>query len=154
MYKEQVEHYKKRMLEMKNAMAGVDIDGVVASLGFTGMDLKQELLDNTQKIQTVALNIAKKATLGRILGYGYAAAITNLADLLGVNYKLYSGFCVPSDSVRFSKELADFDKKKTADNPHPSMANHFYVMIGNNCYEYYNGRTSGIEKIDVAEVDR
>lgn len=151
MFNKQIMHYKNRFEECKNALSGEYLEAVTRSLGYDLANLKSDFENNTETFQKLATVLAKQVQKGTLMPYTYSAAVAVIAESLGVSYTLKSGFCIPKDSPKFDEEIRRFNEgKKSAE--HPSIATHFYVVANDKEYEYYSGRYSDIEKIDVIDV--
>ena len=150
MFEQQVEHYKKKYYGIKNSLENRSIEPYLKNWGIT--DLKESLLSNSKEFRDFAYDIARSVMPGRVSCTTYAAVISYIADLVGVDVKAFAGFCLPKSHPKYETELSFFNTKKTEGVEHPLMATHVYVEINGNSYEYYNGDTSNIAHIDCVEI--
>lgn len=150
MFQKQVQHYKDKFYATKKTIRTEQITRYAKSMGLA--DLSVDLKANSLPFQNLCLNVAKTLMPGRVSCTTYAAVVACAADMLGIEYKVYSGFCMPKSAPNYDKNLSEYHKRKDAGVEHPVPATHLYVQIEGVCYEIYNGETNGIEHIDVVEV--
>lgn len=151
-FEQQVEHYTNKFNSTFEEVMKKDLSTFTKLYNFNSDNLEAELRSNSEAFRRFAYNIASSLVVGKISCTSYAVAVAYLAAKLNIPYSVYTGFCLPKSHPRFDKEVADFNAKKSAENPHPIMATHVYTEIDGVPYEYYNGETSNIEHIDCVKI--
>lgn len=153
LYDQAINHFVEHMkLEMKR-FNNLKMEYVCGKTKFDSSKLEEKLKDNTDDFKAFIKFIANMygGTTNQ-LSYMYASVIIYFADLLGLEYKVYAGFCLPKEILTYKAQMSAYNEGKTDGAEHPCMANHVYVVIGDNTYECYNDFTDNIEKIDVVEI--
>lgn len=149
----QIAHYKEKFHSTMDNISIKEIEASARSNGLTDEFLKAGLLVNSEKFRLFCYNFAKTLMPGHVSCTTYAAVVATIATKYGIDYKVYSGFCLPISSPKYFDEKSNFDKRKAeTGEEHPIFATHVYLVINDNYYEYYNGDTSNIDHIDCVEI--
>lgn len=152
-FNSQVEHYRDKFYSTLDAITTKAIETSAKSNGVTDEFLKTGLLENSEGFRKFCYNFAKTLMPGRVSCTTYAAVVASVARKFDLDYKVYSGFCLPMNNPKYAVEKDNFDKRKAeSGDEHPIFATHVYLTINDNIYEYYNGDTSNIDHIDCVEI--
>lgn len=153
MFDSQIAHYKEKF---HNTMDNISVKAIESSARSNGVSdefLKTGLLENSEGFRRFCYSFAKTLMPGRVSCTTYAAVVAVIATKFGVDFKAYSGFCLPKNSPKYNEEKASFDKRVAeSGDKHPVFATHVYLVINDKYYEYYNGDTSNIDHIDCVEI--
>lgn len=153
MFEPQVEHYKKKYTSLVNSISAMSIMSIAKSYGVSEEALRSGLETNNETFRRFCLNYASTLMPGRVSCTTYAAVVACVAKMLGVECKVYTGFCLQKNSPRYQKDRGDWDAKHNAGEAHPFFANHVFAVISGVPFEYFNGDFDGIDHVDVVEIN-
>ncbi len=141
----QLDHYKEKFQKVAQ-LNRMPIKYVMKAMNCEISDLKEELLNNTANLKSLAEKIASDVKDSP--SFNYAIAIADIAKTVGVDYKLYAGYALDSSlGSSFSEKKAEFDEKvKTME--HPMRVNYIYLSINGKDYEYKDS----IVHLDIKEL--
>lgn len=152
-FKEQVAYNKNKVMSVKNQQLLLEeLNSTCRVHGVSEDALKQGFLDNSDEFKKVIEETAQRIKKGRLVSQTYAGVIAFVADLFDVEIKIYSGVCFPPNYKDTPQAQKDRDAIAKANGEHPMFPTHTYIECNGKTYEYYNGYTDGIEKVDVVEV--
>ena len=114
--------------------------------------LKDELLADSESFRKTALAVARIMP-GIVSCTSYSAAVTRIADICGVDYKVYAGFCIPNNYARYEEDLKGYKNAKDKGVEHPVFPSHAFVMIDDKFYDYMNNTYDGINHLDYEEIN-
>lgn len=153
LFDSQVQRYKEKFHQTVGAISVKAIETSARGHGISMSQLKEGLLANSEDFRVFCYTFAKTLMPGRVSCTTYAAVVAVIAQKLGVEYKAYSGFCMPMSNPRYEEELSGFQKRQVSSgDEHPISATHVFLKIGDRYYEYFNGDTSNIDHIDYVEI--
>ena len=153
MFLRQVQKYEEKFNTMLSALNYSNFQHYTrGTVHWDDAKILDEFKANSEDFQNLVYSFAKTLMPGKVSCTGYGVVIALVASHFNLDYKVYSGFCLPKSYQRYDVELEGYNKGKESGKEHPVVATHVYVMCGNTCYEYYNGNTSDIEHIDCVEI--
>lgn len=148
----QINHYTTKLRNMVDTINAETVEKYAKGKGVDAETLKSEFIANTDNFKTLIYNYAKTLMPGKVSCTTYAAIVVVLAKKYGLSYKVMSGFCLIKSNPKYERDRADFETMRSKGVEHPLFANHVYVVINSQEYEFYNGETNNIDHIDVIEI--
>ena len=152
MFEPNVEQYKKKFNGLVNNISEMSLFSIAKSYGVSEEVLRSGLETNNETFRRFCLNYASTLMPGRVSCTTYAAVVACVAKMLGVQYKVYAGFCLQKNSPRYQKDRGDWQAKRDTGEVHPFFANHVFTEISGVAYEYFNGDFDNIDHVDVVEI--
>lgn len=120
--------------------------------GVTEDAFRENFLDNSDLFKQIVIETARRIRKGKLVSQAYAGVVAFVANYFNTEYAVYSGVCFPPNYKDTPNAQKDREALANSSEEHPMFPTHTYIQCNGKVYEYYNGYTDGIEKVDVVEV--
>lgn len=152
LFEKQVKHYTDKYKDTKKIFDERDYNVYMGMLGIKDKDALKGAFESNNELFEQFILLYAKIMPGKISCTTYAAAVAKLCEDFGVNYKVYTGFCMPKSYVKYKEDKKAYEDKKKKGVEHPMFPTHVYLETSDKkIYEYYNG-DKDIDHIDVVRI--
>ena len=152
MFKKQMDYYKRHVEDVKKKMGTKDVVMLAKSINFDLDTLEEAFKSNTNEFKKFGYVLAKSIVSGAVSSDIYAGVVAFYAEKYNLDYKVYTGFCMPNDHPKHDDAVRDFDNKKESGAEHPMLPNHVFIEIDDKFYELFENEFSNIDHIDFVEI--